>query len=339
MPYYNAHNYVTTYLFDNVVLDLDSVLPVTCSEVVTLSARVSGDLTGHTFEWSQISGAPVTWLESVNQTDVMFQQPATRDDKIFRFTIDKGTAVAKYKEILVTAVSTDTIKSSLNHTGTIGSFALSSMATELTYLYQAPAIREAGSVQINDTNKSVIFISPTQLLTTPGNQYSVNLMVKSGNSYQLLSNNSLSDISYNSTTFINGAGLDAVYKLQAVIGNNTQDTVTFSTSSYTQSLNGDIGITDETVFSTNISDTKTNGEIIEVISRSLVGLEINEVEDIYGFSVLNTSVNSEVLETMSRTLISLELNDVDDLVASSIYSIPVVSEILEIKSYTYSSLG
>ena len=28
MPYFNAHNYVTTYLFDNVVLDLDSMLPV-----------------------------------------------------------------------------------------------------------------------------------------------------------------------------------------------------------------------------------------------------------------------------------------------------------------------
>ena len=94
MPYYNAHNYVTTYLFDNVVLDLDSVLPVTCSDVVTLNARVSGDLTGHTFEWSQLSGTPVTWPESVNQVNVMFQQPATRDDKIFRFTIDTSGAIA-----------------------------------------------------------------------------------------------------------------------------------------------------------------------------------------------------------------------------------------------------
>lgn len=339
MPYFNAHNYVTTYLFDNVVLDLDSVLPVTCSDVVTLSARVSGDLTGHTFEWSQLSGAPVTWLESVNQTDVMFQQPSIRDDKIFRFTIDKGTAVAKYKDILVTAVSTDTIKSSLSHTGTVGSFTLSSLETEITYLYQAPAIREAGSVQVNDANKSVIFTSSSQMLVTPGNEYSVNLMVKSGNSYQLLSNSNLSGITYNGTTFINGAGLDAIYKLQAVIGNNTQDTVTFSTSSYTQSLNGDIGITDETVFSTNISDTKTNGEILEVITRSLIGLEVNEVEDTYNSSISSSSTVSEVLETINRTLIGLELNDVDDLLASSIYSIPVASEILEVKSYVYSSLG
>ncbi len=339
MPYYNAHNYVTTYLFDNVVLDLDSVLPVTCSDVVTLSARVSGDLTGHTFEWSQLSGTPVIWLESVNQTSVMFQQPAARDDKVFRFTIDKGTAVAKYKDILVTAVPTDTMTSYIGQTNTIGSFSLSSLTTELSYLYQAPAIREAGAVNVNDTTKAVLFSSPNQFLLTPGNNYSVNLVVKSGNSYNLVSNNPISDATYNGISYINGVNLDSTYKLQAVIGSNTQDSVTFSTSTLAQQYNGDIGIHDESVLSPSISDNKTTSEILETISRSLVSLNIDEIEDQYTSMLYSTGSNSEILETISRTLIGLDVDDIEDVMAVSILDNSVKSEILEIKSYTYSSLG
>ena len=339
MPYYNPHNYVTTYLFDNVVLDLDSVLPVTCNDIVTLSARVSGDLTGHTFEWSQISGTPVIWLESVNQTSVMFQQPTARDDKVFRFTIDKGSSVAKYKDILVTAVPTDTMTSSISHTGTVGSFSLSSLATEITYLYQAPAIREAGSIMVNDATKAVIFSSPTQTLVTPGNSYSVNLVVKSGNSYNLVSNNLLTDISYNGTSFINGVNLNNTYKLQAVIGSTTQDTITFSTSTLAQQYNGDIGITDESVFNLSLSESKTNSEILETITRSLVNLNLEDVEDNYNSALFTTGVISEVLETISRTLVGLDIQDIEDVMAPSISSVPTVSEILEVKLYTFNSLG
>lgn len=63
-----------------------------CSNTVTLTATIFGNISGHTFLWQQTGGTPVTWL-TVPQTVpvVMFHQTDT-STKTFSFTVD-GTHV------------------------------------------------------------------------------------------------------------------------------------------------------------------------------------------------------------------------------------------------------
>ena len=71
-----------------------------CDIMVTLSATVIGDLVGHTITWEQISGSSVVFTTPVNQLDVSYTQ-SNFDDKVFRFTLDKGTAFEEYDEVTV----------------------------------------------------------------------------------------------------------------------------------------------------------------------------------------------------------------------------------------------
>lgn len=70
-----------------------------CDLEITLTATVDGDLFGHTILWEQISGAPITFITPTDQLTVTYVNaipgsPITGgvfDDKVFRFTIDKGS--------------------------------------------------------------------------------------------------------------------------------------------------------------------------------------------------------------------------------------------------------
>lgn len=89
---------------------LEKMLLVSCEDIITLNAQLTGTPLGpQTYLWTQLSGSAVIWLEAQNQTMVMFQQPVVKDDKVFRFWLDKGTPWEQHADILVTLVSLDPI--------------------------------------------------------------------------------------------------------------------------------------------------------------------------------------------------------------------------------------
>ena len=99
--FYNSDLFGTQ--FDGTTL-VEHQMIVSCEDIVTLHVDIVGDLGTRPILWEQLTGTPVIWLEPQNQATVMWQQPAVRDDKIFRFTIDKGTSYATIRDVLVTAV-------------------------------------------------------------------------------------------------------------------------------------------------------------------------------------------------------------------------------------------
>ncbi len=69
-----------------------------CDLQIVLTATVDGDLFGHTIVWEQISGTAVTFITPLDQLSIEYLNgtgsPITGsvfDDKVFRFTIDKGS--------------------------------------------------------------------------------------------------------------------------------------------------------------------------------------------------------------------------------------------------------
>ncbi len=69
-----------------------------CDLQIVLTATVDGDLFGHTIVWEQISGTAVTFITPLDQLSIEYLNgtgsPVTGsifDDKVFRFTIDKGS--------------------------------------------------------------------------------------------------------------------------------------------------------------------------------------------------------------------------------------------------------
>jgi len=70
-----------------------------------LEATVVGDLTGHTFIWEQIDGVAVTFNTPLDQFAINYTT-ANFQDKTFRFTIDKGTGIEQFDEVIMFSTPT-----------------------------------------------------------------------------------------------------------------------------------------------------------------------------------------------------------------------------------------
>ena len=82
----------------------DKIL-VICSDRVNLSAVVTGRpsvLAKNEYQWEQLSGYPVD-LHKIDDTNSYFDQTFIKDDKVFRFWVNKGKPARyeKYKDIEV----------------------------------------------------------------------------------------------------------------------------------------------------------------------------------------------------------------------------------------------
>jgi len=71
---------------------------VVCDTTVFLEATVVGDLTGHTIIWEQLSGDPVTFNTPLDQFAINYTT-GNFQDKVFRFTIDKGTGSEQFDDV------------------------------------------------------------------------------------------------------------------------------------------------------------------------------------------------------------------------------------------------
>ena len=78
---------------------------VVCDTTVFLEAVVDGDLDGHTIIWEQVSGDPVIFNTPLNQFAINYTT-ANFQDKTFRFTIDKGTGIEQFDEVIMFSTPT-----------------------------------------------------------------------------------------------------------------------------------------------------------------------------------------------------------------------------------------
>ena len=78
---------------------------VVCDTTVNLEATVIGDLTGHTIIWEQVSGVAVTFITPLDQLAISYTT-ANFQDKIFRFTIDKGTGIEQFDDVVMNSTPT-----------------------------------------------------------------------------------------------------------------------------------------------------------------------------------------------------------------------------------------
>ena len=324
-------------LADNLRILTSRTLPVTCDNVVMLSATVIGDPTGHTFEWEQISGESVIWLESVYQTNVMFQQPATRDDKIFHFVVDKGKPIEKRYEVLVTAIPTDILTTSISSDNALVRSATYGI-TGSTIMSLVPAFGLAGSIEINNPTRALIFNAPYKSSTDPKPPV-VTVYEYSGGSLNSLGS-IIFDTYLNLTAVINVLSTDKTYRL----GTRTFGTVDYSDAISYPSSNfltyKELAITDSTLYKTSLNSEglflETNKELIK---RELLSLENSDTLSIPGLYESDSSVFS-IVERITRSLTGVDQDKTTENLATSLFLTETsLSSIVEVKQFQYSSLG
>ena len=71
-----------------------------CDPIIYLEATISGDLTGHTTLWEQVSGTPTVDLIIVDATRAYYLVAGLPgSDKVFRFYVDKNTSSEQYLDV------------------------------------------------------------------------------------------------------------------------------------------------------------------------------------------------------------------------------------------------
>lgn len=332
MPFVNPLSHIFTNIYDNVSIQLDAVLTVTCDDIITLHATLIGDLTNHTFLWEQVSGTPVIWLEDQDQQTVMFQQPAVRDNKVFRFTLDKGTYIAKFRDILVTAIPTELVKTTVISSGLSGKYSKSLEITNMSVLM--PAFKPAGSEVLNDTDRAV-------LLTT-GSLYGMPLTV---NEYVAGVDVPIANYTFNnplsSLVYINGLTVDKNYNLKIDNGYELGVSDYKNIASQTFNYRPDYAVTDIDSLATGIQINNGGlSSIVEVITREVIG-NTDSQETISlseGLSLANRGLSS-IVEIIDRSVVSNE--ESQDTVSISNMSLnnKGLTAIVEIKEFQFTSLG
>lgn len=318
---------------------VDSVLPVTCNDIVTLNAILNGDPTGYTFEWVQMSGTPVIWLEDRDQTVVMFQQPVLRDDKVFRFYLNKGKSTERYKEVLVTAVPTDNYF--LSQTKVYSSCSVSALGSPsiISYSLNIPVYRPPGSEAISDPQRAVLYNRPSGVSLNSSTLPVIYLLEKTSNGYVEVAQEIQTSALANSQGLIQSMGVDKIYKLRIVNNNTIQDSEEFSLSSETFQTKPDLAVTEIDLISLSASKQYSASTIDEVISRLLVGLNINDIEDSHTLNIDKVISSSTIDEVISRSLQSMSVEDIDDSITFSLSPFYSSSIIVENISLSRSSLG
>lgn len=71
-----------------------------CVNTIFLEATVQGNPIGHTFQWVQIGGTPVTFNTPTDQLAVNYTIAST-GTKVFRFFIDQGTASEQFDDVTI----------------------------------------------------------------------------------------------------------------------------------------------------------------------------------------------------------------------------------------------
>jgi hypothetical protein len=327
MPFVNPQSHIFRNVLDNISIQLDAVMTVSCDDIITLNATLIGDLTNHTFLWEQLTGTPVIWLEPQNQQTVLFQQPAVRDNKVFKFTLDRGTSIVKSRQILVSAVPTDILKTYLGYRDGPHQ---SGLYIDDAFSDLIPSFRPPGSAALNDIQRAVLVTNSkvvgsdvllTQLLN--GNDVIISTTFYNDASSVLL--------------YLNGLLTDVSYKFYSRTNYEASQTSAKSYSSLNFITDPDLGITDDTTVNTSIKYTSGINEVLETVTRTIESTYTSDSEHGIVTNLTYVESISNVLEVIERQLVSN--NTANDMLFSSIGYVLGSQSVVEVKAFEYSSLG
>jgi hypothetical protein len=136
-----------------------------CSTGATLQAIVIGNTIGHSFEWEQISGSPVTFTTPLDQFSVSYTQ-TTFEDKTFSFTMDKGTSNQRIDTVTAFGTPTEKITTQPSSTITVVKVVpdIGSIDCRTPTLHLFTNFPDAGGIGIGSCN----LIDDSQLYVLPG---------------------------------------------------------------------------------------------------------------------------------------------------------------------------
>jgi len=319
---------------------VDSMLTVSCSDVITLSARVFVEAGSATYLWEQISGTPVDWLENQDQTQVMFRQPSVRDDKVFRFWLNKGSSKEAFKDVLVSATPTDFLRTS--NQAFVGSWS-SSESNVFTYIepieidlyphITLPGYNETGLVNLNDPVKMVLFsnlkFGDDQLNTTT---FTLQKVIGNGVYEDVLLVSSSERVFNVPLRFNIQEG--TLYRLQKTL---LGETTTLKNISYNRSGGAlDLSIHDR-LSSTQRINNGNLSLVTDVISRSVVTEDTSQ-DSVLTFSNTHYGSTSSVVDVITRSLFTQD-SEVETLTTYSDTNNGSYSAVTEVRSYSYNSIG
>lgn len=327
MPFVNPQSHIFRNVYDNIFIQLDAVMTVACDDIITLNAILVGDTADHTFRWEQMSGTPVTWLESQNQQVVMFQQPAVRDDKVFKFTLDANTNIAKEREILVTAIPTDLVKTYIKYTK--GSEE-SGLFINDAFSDLMPAFRPAGSAVLNDTERSMLLVNSKIV----GNNIDV---VQILNGQDIHINTRLFSDTTVTSVILDGLYVDKTYKFVSRNLYESSSTIAKSYSSLNFSVEPDLAVSDSDTLVTSVNFAPGLNSVVETITRSVETTVTDDADHTVSTSVQFVSGLNEVVESITRQLL-IDDNS-EDVLTSSVSFTSGLQSVVEVKAFQYSSLG
>lgn len=153
-----------------ILIILDQLMIVSCDDIITLSATVPASINPQSYFWEQLSGQTVIWLTPTNELEATFQQTLVRDDKVFRFWVNKGGTKEAYKDIIVTAIPRDyipEIKHARNFTQTYAD-------EEVARAYMIPGLSSEDTWTINNTDRGIRWPAPTVTIPAALGGYSYN---------------------------------------------------------------------------------------------------------------------------------------------------------------------
>lgn len=205
-----------------VLIHVDYSITASCNPVVELTAQILSSLSGLTFYWEQISGSTVTWLQPQNQLTTQFEQPAVKDDKKFRLTINAGLPSEMVRDVVVTTMPKDYLK-----VGVLDNELYSDINKDHVHMVTMPVLLQPDNYIVNDSNKLLVITYldiDRQLDSKVVNMYLVN-HTELQLTFTLVSTKTL-DIGRRSSYYLTGANKNGYYVIEpeakaAIVSANT----------------------------------------------------------------------------------------------------------------------
>lgn len=318
------------------IVNVDTMLTVSCNDIIMLTGTTEGSEIGHRFRWEQISGTPVQWLEDVNQLTVMFQQSVVRDDKIFRLTVDEGTAFSQTHDILVSAIPTDYVLTN-SHSSYFGTVSLLSDNPTLISPI-SPALRPAGSQVLNDSLGMLSIQTPSYVYKSLDTAYTFELFARTPAGFV---SERTQPASYVKLQTINEVPSNTTLKLETTQLSISSGVVSTDTSNSISRLYpipnlNELALSDaDIVTKTGSSKKLVAANIIQLSQPAL--LYLNSPTDVVT-NAMRVSSSATVNQVVTREL--AELQDVPfDTVFARHSGGGASTSILEIRDILFSSLG
>ena len=252
----------------------------------------------------------------------MFRQPTQRDDKVFRFYMDRGLSTEVTKDVLVTSVGREIAHVALSNVSALQSW--STTEQPVSFLV-SPGFSPYGSVTVNNAKRLLSWTNP---LVGYFDRSTLNEESASPKSYSLGKQNYYPDLqantAYSVTTHLNYFNILRQAK-----------TPPMTFAAVNLSANQDMDVADACMIS--LDNRASNLTVVDRFTRELARLEA--FDDVASVVPINgVSRPLQLLEVLQRSI--GRLNSDDETVSLSLIDARVGKiTILEIKTTGLTSIG